>query len=105
MAFVVGTMMRCEMWETPIPGTAILSSYVRFRGTGGFKVSTETPFEIDFNPGSLNTLIEQSDRDSLIEQSDHDAAIAVVLFEIIMHLSKLCPTTPLPGKVGTRVGI
>ena len=23
----------------------------------------------------------------------------------LMHLSKLCPTTPLPGKVGTRVGI
>jgi len=31
----------------------------------GFKVSTETPFEIDFNPGSFNTLIEQSGRDSL----------------------------------------
>ena len=27
-------------------------------------------FEIDFNPGSLSALIEQSDRDSLIEQSD-----------------------------------
>ena len=30
----------------------------------GFKIFTETLFEIDFNPGSLNTLIEQSDRDS-----------------------------------------
>jgi len=26
----------------------------------------ETPFEIDFNPGSFNTLIEQSGKDSLI---------------------------------------
>ena len=39
----------------------------------GFKVSTETAFEIDFNPGSLNTLIEQSDRDSLMGQSDQYA--------------------------------
>ena len=37
---------------------------------GGFKVSTETSLEIDFNPVSLNTLIEQSGRNSLIEQSD-----------------------------------
>ena len=34
---------------------------------GGFKVSL---FEIYFNSVSVNTLIEQSDRDSLIEQSD-----------------------------------
>jgi len=35
-----------------------------------FKVSTKPPFEIDFNPGSLNALIKQSDPDSLIEKLD-----------------------------------
>ena len=40
-------------------------------------------FEIDLNPGSKNTLIEQSDRDSLIEQLDRDTLITVVLLEIM----------------------
>ena len=43
------------------------------------------PFEIDFNPVSLSTLIEQSDRDSLIEQSDRKC---YVLLEIIAVCEK-----------------
>ena len=35
---------------------------------GGFKVSTETPFEIDFDLLGLNTLIEQSDQNALVTE-------------------------------------
>ena len=47
------------------------------------RVSTETPFEIYFNPDSLNTLIEQSDQDSLIKQSHRDTLIKVVIMQCV----------------------
>ena len=43
---------------------------MQWRIQGGSRFPRKPPFEIDFNPVSLSTLIEQSDRDSLIEQSD-----------------------------------